>query len=1282
MERDGSAGKAEPFHQAGAREQSGAGAAARTGAQQGARGSHSGAWAGQPGEWAREAGAGWDGDWLGEARRRAGPWEGRPLAVVSLFDGCGAIWQALHDCGIPFTGVSSEIVSAEPLGALLGVVHAGCGARWVWCTLGVVHAGCGARWDPFAVVVQQDPFAAEVVRHRWPAVQHVGDITALTPTTIHSALAAAAAAASCATAGATAGAGAAASAANTKELRPRKCKEASPNVPAGVHVDLLVGGFPCQDLSSMNRNRVGLHGPRSGLFFHLLRLIQQLSPRWFLVENVASMQWMDRDEISKYLGVPPVCIDCADLTAQARRRLFWTNLPLPAQMPPVRCHPSTLLQSKLCNAIATEDKCGPIMKTNYRTAGKGRTNQVICLRSHAARFFLSHEIERIFGFPPGYTKIPAARFAAIKVGRRGATGGKAGAGKGQENGTGNWESAGADWLRGEEREEEKEDVREVNSEEGVKIERGVMSEGVRRERGVKSEGGVRRERGVKSEGGVRRERGVKSEGGVKEVDAAVPSDPSVPPFSPVRVLNRAVFDGVREVREEEGEEAEVREVKEGEVRGVREVSACIAGGDGGKGGAEGFDVVGRDGGKWVLGVAAKASGERGKHKGGEARRWVEGKRNGVANGEREGGGGKRRRVWKGRDGGELQGAARCDAVRSGDCVDADGDEGDDGFDGYHGGAAANGASGLKSENAVKSGDVGVLKEDNAVENGHATDHEDSEDDVVEVPPSVLGDEKVGEKKGRREDGGGQAKAREDGGGQAKAREDGGGQAKAREDGGGQAKAREDGGGQAKAREDGGGQAKAREDGGGQAKAREDGGGQAKAREDGGGQAKAREDGGGQAKAREDGGGAKASEHSSPAAGDGASAAAPAAAGGSTGRSLRARPSIGFYSEAELMRRGVQQQPQETRRRRSGASERASGRADGMSGREETCRWDESKQEELQERDRWGLLGNSFPVAVISYLLTPLLSPSLRLSAPPCALPACVPPHVTRAKCALMVPGEVWAAYSWSKLPNWYALILSVEGGRFDIESLRKPTPLCITYRYFYLVDAQSAGHPANGKREEREESESGDEEEEEEDDEDEEGDEYKGEGEDEHTWHGAGLYEMEQETHTATSLTVFSHRVRRVRRVAGGAGRSVHAVYPQPGTVWALKWPFKRDFSLVYVVTSSIEFNPRSLSSPSPSSHPSPTTSPSLQPSPTPSRAPPASPTASRASIRAFSATVRALVRRRSVKMGVGMDPLWGVHEHEWQVDDLSAFAFEAPFHFHSDRHTLVVEPQTHKEPE
>ncbi|CAI5485503.1 unnamed protein product [Closterium sp. Naga37s-1] len=1170
MEKDGSAGKPE-FHVAGARGQLGAGATAGTGGQEGARGSHSGAWAGQPGEWAGEAGAGWDGDWLGEARRRAGPWEGRPLAVVSLFDGCGAIWQALHDCGIPFTGVSSEIVSAETLGAFLGAL------------LSVLHAGCAARWDPFAV---------EVVRHRWPAVQHVGDITSLTPSTIHAALAAAAAANA-------ATAAAAAAAAATKDPRPRKCKEASPDVVAGVQVDLLVGGFPCQDLSSMNRNRVGLHGPRSGLFFHLLRLIQQLSPRWFLVENVASMQWMDRDEISKYLGVPPICIDCADLTAQARRRLFWTNLPLPAQMPPVRCHPSTLLQSKLCDAIATEDKCGPIMKTNYRTAGKGRTNQVICLRSHAARFFLSHEIERIFGFPPGYTKIPAARFAAIKAGRRGWGGGKAGTGKGREIGTGNWKPVGADCWRGEEGEEESEDVREVKieegvrtgggvkSKEGVKIKRGVKSEGVRTERGVKSEG-VRRERGVKSEGGVR------SEGEVKDLDAAAASNPSVPAFSPVRVLGRAVFDGVREVREvreEEGEESEVREVremgevrgmkevKEGEeVRGVREVSSCLAGGDeGGTGGAEGFGVVGRDGGKWVLGVAAKVRGGKGRGKGGEAGRRVVGKRNGGAECEEERGGGKRRRV----QGSEGQ----HDAVTSGDHADADGDQ-------------------------VESGGIGLLKGDNAVENSHATDGDDSDDDddVVEVVASVLGDDggekdedqKGGEKKGRKDEEG-------------------------------------------------------------------------------------------------DGSG----EHSPPAAADVASAAAaPAAAGGSTGRSLRARPRIGFYSEAELMcvggkwcewevmwweggvkvRRGVQQCAPETRRRRSGGGERAGRRADGLSSREEeeTSGGGESKQDELQERDRWGLL-------VISYLLTPLLSPSLRLSAPPCALPACVPPHVTRAKCALMVPGEVWAAYSWSKLPNWYALILSVEGGRFDTESapLRKPAPLCITYRYFYLVDAHSTGHPA-GKREEREESESADEEEEEEEDEDEdEGEEYKGAEEDEHTWHGAGLYEMEQETHTATSLTVFSHRVRRVRRVAGGPGSNVHAVYPQPGSVWALKWPFKRDFSLVYVVASSIEFNPPSLSSPSPSSHPSPATSSTLQPSPTsPIRASPTSPTTFRASIRAFSATVRALVRRRSVKMGVGMDPLWGVHEHEWQVHDLSAFAFEAPFHFHSDRRTLVVEPQTHKEPE
>lgn len=53
-------------------------------------------------------------------------------------------------------------------------------------------------------------------------------------------------------------------------------------------VDLICGGFPCQDLSVAGR-RAGLAGERSGLFFEFLRLIAELSPAWVVIENVPGL---------------------------------------------------------------------------------------------------------------------------------------------------------------------------------------------------------------------------------------------------------------------------------------------------------------------------------------------------------------------------------------------------------------------------------------------------------------------------------------------------------------------------------------------------------------------------------------------------------------------------------------------------------------------------------------------------------------------------------------------------------------------------------------------------------------------------------------------------------------------------------------------------------------------------------------------------------------------------------------------------------------------------------
>ena len=92
-------------------------------------------------------------------------------------------------------------------------------------------------------------------------------------------------------------------------------------------VDLLIGGSPCQDLSIAKKDRKGLDGDRSGLFWEFVRIKKECKPQWFVLENVASMPKADRDIITREMGVEPVMFDASLVSAQCRKRLFWTNIP-------------------------------------------------------------------------------------------------------------------------------------------------------------------------------------------------------------------------------------------------------------------------------------------------------------------------------------------------------------------------------------------------------------------------------------------------------------------------------------------------------------------------------------------------------------------------------------------------------------------------------------------------------------------------------------------------------------------------------------------------------------------------------------------------------------------------------------------------------------------------------------------------------------------------------------------------------------------------------------------
>jgi DNA (cytosine-5)-methyltransferase 1 len=66
------------------------------------------------------------------------------------------------------------------------------------------------------------------------------------------------------------------------------CYEDVKEISGAPRVDVLCGGFPCQDVSVAGR-RAGLAGERSGLFFEFMRLVGELAPSWVLIENVPGL---------------------------------------------------------------------------------------------------------------------------------------------------------------------------------------------------------------------------------------------------------------------------------------------------------------------------------------------------------------------------------------------------------------------------------------------------------------------------------------------------------------------------------------------------------------------------------------------------------------------------------------------------------------------------------------------------------------------------------------------------------------------------------------------------------------------------------------------------------------------------------------------------------------------------------------------------------------------------------------------------------------------------------
>ena len=119
-------------------------------------------------------------------------------------------------------------------------------------------------------------------------------------------------------------------------------------------IDLLIGGSPCQGFSVSGKGG-NFDDTRSALFFEYLNILNFHKPKYFLLENVKmKKEWQDM--ITFLTGFYPVEINSALVSAQNRRRLYWTNIPFITQP----ADKGILLKDILEDGINTNQKSFPV----------------------------------------------------------------------------------------------------------------------------------------------------------------------------------------------------------------------------------------------------------------------------------------------------------------------------------------------------------------------------------------------------------------------------------------------------------------------------------------------------------------------------------------------------------------------------------------------------------------------------------------------------------------------------------------------------------------------------------------------------------------------------------------------------------------------------------------------------------------------------------------------------------------------------------------------------------
>jgi site-specific DNA-cytosine methylase len=162
-------------------------------------------------------------------------------------------------------------------------------------------------------------------------------------------------------------------------------------------IDLLIGGSPCQGFSFAGK-QLNFNDPRSKLFFEYIAILKYLNPRYFLLENV-KMKQEYQDIISRCLGVEPVEINSSLVSAQNRKRLYWTNIPDITQPKDLNIEWGNIREYDVAdNFYYTTKGLNWIQKHSKRTGKQLRvwSNQEKCQMIEASHF-KNYSAQRFFG---------------------------------------------------------------------------------------------------------------------------------------------------------------------------------------------------------------------------------------------------------------------------------------------------------------------------------------------------------------------------------------------------------------------------------------------------------------------------------------------------------------------------------------------------------------------------------------------------------------------------------------------------------------------------------------------------------------------------------------------------------------------------------------------------------------------------------------------------------------------------------------------------------------------